>query len=167
MKLVSYVRLLLLGMWLGASVFFSAVLAPNAFIVLRSYQSLNAGEVAGALVNRNLTAINLSGVVIGLIVFVFGLVKFGKVARPAFIIEMICIVLLIISTAVGNWIIAAKLRVLRLTLTGPIDQLAVSDPRRVSFDQLHAYSVKALSVAMIAAFVSFVMIALRARRDSQ
>lgn len=167
MKLVSYVRLLLLGMWLGASVFFSAVLAPNAFIVLRSYQSLNAGEIAGALVNRNLTAINLSGFVIGLIVFVFGLIKFGKVAWPAFIIEMICIVLLIISTAVGNWIIAAKLRTLRLTLTGPIDQLAVSDPRRVSFDQLHAYSVKALSVAMIAAFVSFVMIALRARRDGQ
>lgn len=167
MKLVSYVRLLLLGMWLGASLFFSAVLAPNAFIVLRSYQSLNAGEIAGALVNRNLTAINLSGFVIGLMVFVFGLIKFGKVAWPAFIIEMICIVLLIISTAVGNWIIAAKLRALRLTLTGPIDQLAVSDPRRVSFDQLHAYSVKALSVAMIAAFVSFVMIALRARRDGQ
>jgi hypothetical protein len=152
-------------MWLGASVFFSAVLAPNAFAVLRSYQSTNAGEIAGALVNRNLTAINLSGFVIGLIVFFSGLIRFRKVALPAFLIEMICVTVLTVSTAAGNWIIAAKLRALRLTLTGPIDQLTVTDAKRVLFDQLHAYSVKALGVAMIAAFVSFVMIALRARRD--
>jgi hypothetical protein len=74
---------------------------------------------------------------------------------------------LALATAVGNWLIAPKLRALRLTLTAPIDQLSLTDPRRISFDQLHAYSVKALSVAMIAALLGFVMIALRARRDAQ
>ena len=165
MKLLDYLRLLLLGMWLGAAVFFSAVLAPSAFIVLRGYQSLNAGEIAGAIVNRNLTAINLSGFVIGLIVFFSGVVRLRKVALPAFIIETVSAVLLIVATAVGHWVVAAKLRALRLTLTGPIDQLMLGDPQRVYFDQLHAYSVKALGVAMIAAFISFVMITLRARRD--
>ena len=164
-KLLHYFRLLLLGMWLGASLFFSAVLAPNAFIVLRSYQSFNAAEIAGAIVNRNLTAINMTGFVIGLIVFASGLIKFRKVPLPAFMIEMISLAILAVSTALGNWVIAAKLRTLRLTLAGPIDQLTVTDPRRISFNQLHAYSVKALGVAMIAAFVSFIMISLRARRD--
>ncbi len=167
MKLINYVRLLLLGMWFGAAVYFSAVVAPGAFAVLRSYQSFNAGEIAGALVNRNLAAINLSGFVIGLVLFVTGFVKFRKVPLSSFVIEMLSVAVLSLATAAGNWIIAAKVRALRLTLPLPIDQLLLTDPRRISFDQLHAYSVKALSVAMIAALLGFVMIALRARLDAK
>ena len=154
-------------MWLGAAIFLSAVVAPAAFAVLRSYQSFNAGEIAGALVNRNLAAINLSGFVIGLVVLVTGLLKFRKVALPAFMIEMGSLTVLSVATAVGHWIIAAKLRALRLTLSAPIDQLIVNDPRRISFDLLHAYSVKALAIAMIAAFVGFIMVALRARGSAK
>ncbi len=164
-KSINYVRLILLGMWLGAAVYFSAIVAPSAFAVLRSYQSLHAAEIAGAIVNRNLAAINVSGFVIGVALLVTAFVKFRKVALTSFLIEMISVSVLSLATAVGNWIIAPKLRALRLALQGPIDQLTVTDPRRVSFDQLHAYSVKALSVAMIAALLGLVMIALRARRD--
>ena len=167
LKSLNYVRLILLGMWLGAAVYFSAVVAPSAFAVLRSYQTLNAAEIAGAIVNRNLAAINLSGFVIGVALLVTGFVKFRKVALWSFIIEMISVTVLSLATALGNWLIAPKLRALRLALPGPIDQLSVTDPRRVSFDQLHAYSVKALSVAMIAALLGIVMIALRARRDAK
>ena len=165
-KSLNYVRMILLGMWLGAAVYFSAIVAPSAFAVLRSYQSFNAAEIAGALVNRNLAAINVSGFVIGIALFVTGFVKFRKVALPSFLLEMISVAVLTLATAIGNWVIAAKLRALRLALQGPIDQLTVTDPRRVSFDQLHAYSVRALSVAMIAALLGIVMIALRARRDA-
>ena len=122
MKLINYFRLLLLGMWLGAAVFLSAVLAPSAFLVLRGYQSFNASEIAGAIVNRNLIALNLAGFVIGLIVFVTGLFRFRKIPLPAFLIEMICAATLSVATAIGHWVIAAKLRALRLTLTGPIDE---------------------------------------------
>ena len=166
-KSINYVRLVLLGMWLGAALYFSAIVAPSAFAVLRSYQSFNAGEIAGAIVNRNLAAINLSGFVIGVVLLVTGFIKFRKVPLPAFLIEMISVTALSLATAIGNWIIAPKLRALRLTLQAPIDQLAVTDPRRISFDKLHAYSVKALSVAMIAALLGLVMIALRARRDAK
>lgn len=167
MKLIKYFRLLLLGMWLGAAVFLSAVLAPSAFLVLRGYQSFNASEIAGAIVNRNLIALNLAGFVIGLIVFVTGLFRFRKVPLPAFLVEMICAATLAVATAIGHWVIAAKLRALRLTLTGPIDQLTATDPRRMTFDRLHSHSVKALVVAMIAAFVGFVMVALRTRKDAR
>ena len=167
MRLVNYLGLLLLGMWLGAAVYFSAIVAPSAFAVVRTYQSVNAGEVAGALVNRNLAAINLCGFVVGVFLFGTCFVRFRKVARPAFMIEMISVATLSLATAAGNWIIAPKIRALRLTLQAPIDQLALTDPRRISFDRLHAYSVKALSVAMIAALLGFVMIALRARHDAK
>lgn len=167
MNLINYLRLLLLGMWFGAALYFSAVVAPGAFVVLRTYQSFNAAEIAGALVNRNLAAINLSGFLIGVVLLVTGFVKFRKVALSSFLLENASVTVLALATAVGNWLIAPKLRALRLTLTAPIDQLSLTDPRRISFDQLHAYSVKALSVAMIAALLGFVMIALRARRDAQ
>ena len=167
LKAINYVRLVLLGMWLGAALYFSAIVAPSAFAVLRSYQSFNAGEIAGAIVNRNLAVINMSGFVIGVILLITGLIRFRKVPLPAFMIEMISVTALGLATAIGNWIIAAELRALRLTLQAPIDQLTVTDPRRISFDKLHAYSVKALSVAMIAALLGIVMIALRARRDAK
>lgn len=166
-KLINYLRLLILGMWLGAAVFFSAIVAPSAFAVLRSYQSFNAGEIAGALVNRNLAAINLSGFVVGLVLFATAFVKFRRAPLPSFLIEMVSISAITLATALGNWIIAPKIRALRLTLSTPIDQLSVSDARRISFDNLHAYSVKALSLAMIAALLGFVMIALRARGDAK
>ncbi|HET6670930.1 MAG TPA: DUF4149 domain-containing protein [Pyrinomonadaceae bacterium] len=166
-KLINYFRLLILGMWLGAAVFFSAIVAPSAFAVLRSYQSFNAGEIAGALVNRNLAAINLSGFVVGLVLLVSAFVRFRKVPLLSFLIEMISVTVLSLATALGNWIIAPKIRALRVTLSTPIDQLSLSDPRRVSFDNLHAYSVRALSVAMIAALLGLVMIALRARHDAK
>ena len=167
MSLVNYFRLMLLGMWLGAAIYFSAIVAPSAFAVLRTYQSFNAGEIAGAIVNRNLAAINLSGFAIGLFILVSGFVGFRKVTRLSFIIEIISIATMSLATAAGNWLIAPKIRALRLTLQAPIDQLSLTDPRRISFDKLHAYSVKALSVAMIAALLGFVMIALRARRDAK
>ncbi|MDQ3474203.1 MAG: DUF4149 domain-containing protein [Acidobacteriota bacterium] len=164
---INYVRLVLLGMWLGASVYFSAIVAPSAFAVLRSYQSLNAGEIAGAIVNRNLAAINLSGFVIGVVLLATGFIRVRKVGLPSFMIEMVSVTALSLATAIGNWVIAPQLRALRLALQAPIDQLTVTDPRRISFDKLHAYSVKALSVAMIAALLGIVMIALRARRDAK
>jgi len=154
-------------MWLGSAVFFSAVVAPGAFAVLRSYQTFNANEIAGAIVNRGLTAINVSGFVIGLICLAAGLLKFRKVPLKYFILEITSLSVLTIATAIGHWLIAANMHALRLTFTVPVDQITAGDPRRIRFDTLHAYSVKALSVAMIAAIAGFVMVALRTRRNAK
>src|SRR5688500_3818077 len=104
-KAINYVRLVLLGMWLGAAIYFSAIVAPSAFAVLRSYQSFNAGEIAGAIVNRNLAAINLSGFVIGVVLLVTGFIKFRKVPLPTLLIVMISITALSFATAIGSCII--------------------------------------------------------------
>lgn len=153
-------------MWFGAALFFSAMVAPGAFAVVRSYQINNANEVAGAIVNRGLTAINISGFVVALICLAAGLLSSRRGALKLFILEMASLSVLAIATAVGHWWIAANMHALRLTLTTSIDQIPIADPRRIRFDTLHAYSVKALSVAMIAAIAGFVIIAYRARRNA-
>jgi hypothetical protein len=50
--IVNDIRLLLVGLWLGAAMFFSAVVAPSAFSVLRTVHLSNSGEIAGNIVNR-------------------------------------------------------------------------------------------------------------------
>lgn len=154
-------------MWLGAAIFFSAVVAPGAFAVLRSYQIANASEIAGALVNRSLAVINVSGFIIGLLLLTAGLLIFWRGRLRSHIAELLCLLVMTLATAAGHWVIAAKLQALRLTLSTSIEQLPLTDPRRVSFDSLHSYSVKALSVAMIAALAVFVILALRARGNAK
>ena len=58
--------------------FFSAVVAPATFAVLRAYLLPNAGEIAGTIVNRNLAVVNTSGFVIGLMLLPLAIETRGK-----------------------------------------------------------------------------------------
>lgn len=74
-------------------------------------------------------------------------------------VECLCLGLIILATGLGHWVIAARMRALRMAMILPIDQIAADDPRRIAFGSLHGYSVNALGVAMIAALVAIVLIA--------
>jgi hypothetical protein len=52
---------------------------------------------------------------------------------------------------------------LRRQMGRPIDETAAGDPLRLAFNSLHVYSVGALTVAMLAALVTFILIARRSR----
>jgi hypothetical protein len=161
MSVINGVRLLLLGLWLGAAIFFSAVVAPATFAVLRAYQIANAGEVAGTIVNRCLAVVNMSGFIFALGLLLSTLLL-NRGIRP-FILELILLAVVAVATSIGQWVIAARLHSLRVTLAVPVDQLATTDPRRIEFNSLHSYSVIALSVAMIAGLLAFLIMAYRAR----
>lgn len=164
-NVVISLRLILIAMWLGAALFFSAVVAPGAFGVLRSYHLVNANEIAGAVVNRNLTVVNISGFVTSLLLLFTVFLGRRKQSRT-FVLETISLLVMAAATGMGHWVIAARLRALRLALAVPIDQISANDPRRVSFNSLHAYSVRALGIAMIAALVAIVCIGYRARLNA-
>ena len=155
--------MILVAGWLGAAVFFSAVVAPAAFSVLRSFQIANASEIAGAIVNWSLSAINISGFVIALVALLVGLIVRGSSQRIWFLLELLALIVMALMTAVGQWVIAARIRALRAALSVPVDQLAMTDPQRVNFASLHRYSVIALSVAIIAALIASLLFA----RNSQ
>lgn len=147
----------MLAVWFGAALFFSVVVAPAAFGVLRSHGLPNAGELAGSIVTRSLSVVNVAGFVVALLLLVTLFMRRGAVGRAAFIAEGICLVLIALATGVGHWIIAARMRALRAAMVLPIDQVAADDARRVAFNSLHGYSVNALGLAMIAALVALVL----------
>jgi hypothetical protein len=153
-------RLVLLALWFGAALFFSVVVAPAAFGVLRSHGLPNAGELAGSIVTRSLSVVNVAGFVIALLLLVtLFVVRRSLAGRVSFVVEGICLVLIALATSVGHWIIAARMRALRVAMVVPIDQVAMDDARRVAFNHLHGYSVNALGLAMIAALVAMVLMA--------
>jgi hypothetical protein len=161
LRLLNDVRLVLLAVWLGAAVFFSFVVAPSAFLILRQFNLPNANEIAGALVTRLLSVINLTGFALSLflIVATIGLAKYvGKIY-----LQLSLFAVMGIATSVGHWLIAARMRALRLAMF-PIDRVSPDDPRKIAFDNLHHYSVMALALAMLAVVAALVIIRSRAPR---
>ncbi len=144
----------LLGLWLGAALLFSAVVAPAVFSVLRQFNISNANEIAGTIVTRTLTVINVSGFLIGLALLAAALI-WRKTSGFAHMIQMLSLAALTTTTAVGHWIVAARMLALRTAMAVPIDRVAPDDPRRQIFNQLHGYSVALLGAAMIATIVAF------------
>jgi hypothetical protein len=143
----------LLACWFGAALFFGAVLAPAAFGVLRSFGLPNANEIAGSIVTRSLSVLNIAGFVVALLLLVTLIVRRNASGRVSFLIECIGLGLIALATGMGHWFIAARMRALRAAMVLPIDQIAADDSRRVAFNNLHGYSVNALGLAMIAALV--------------
>ena len=163
-SVVRDVRLLLIALWLGAAVFFSATVAPSAFGVLRARNVVYANEAAGSIVTRTLAVVNTGGFIIALLLLASAFLFHQGVKRRAFLAEIISLSVLSITTGIGQWIIAARMLALRAAMGQPIDDVAIDDPLRVSFNSLHGYSVTALGMAIIAAVIALLLIARRGKR---
>jgi hypothetical protein len=160
LRMINDLRFFVLALWLGAAAFFSFVVAPALFAVLRHFNLSNANEIAGTIVTRLLSFINLSGFVLSVLLIVLTFL-IGRNLGRTYLIQMALFVVIAITTSVGHWIIAARMRAIRAALELPIDQIAATDPRRLMFANLHRYSVIALGIAMLAALVATVLIRVR------
>ncbi len=153
------IRILLLGLWLGAACFFSFAVAPGAFAVLPTR------ELAGSVVNRMLATVNYSGLIVGLIVLATSYAAQNDVNRIKIWFERAALFTLAAACAFGQFVIAAKLSDLRGRIGRPIDEVAADDPLRVAFNDLHGYSVTILLTALIAALIAFFLAARRSRAN--
>jgi uncharacterized protein DUF4149 len=166
-KAIRILALLLLGMWLGAAVFFSASVAPNVFRVLRGADLPNASSLAGSIVSPLLSTLNRAGFEIAIFLLVMsffltaGQTLFRRVAH------LISFAVLATTTAVGHWVIAARIAALRTAMALPVDQISPVDSRRIAFDSLHRYSVLLFAIAILAAAVGFLSVALNRGRFSE
>ncbi|HEY9403064.1 MAG TPA: DUF4149 domain-containing protein, partial [Pyrinomonadaceae bacterium] len=150
-------RLLLLGMWLGAAVLFSFAVAPGAFAVLP------ARELAGAIVTRIIVVVNAGGFVLALLLLATAFARRGAATKRALNAELIALAVLALATGVGHWVVSARMAALRLAMGRPIDEVAAGDPLRLAFNSLHGYSVAMMTMAMLAAVTTFILIARRNR----
>jgi hypothetical protein len=155
MKFFTDIRLLLIAIWIGASVFFIAV-AASAFAVLPQR------EMAGAVVNRTLTVLNFGGIAISVILILTTMVR-GNLIKPLWIwAERVLLLVVAAACAAGQFVIGYMMQSVRGQMGGrPIDEIAVDDPLRIQFNQLHESSVWMLYIAMAAAMLAFFVVANR------
>src|SRR4029078_5959500 len=100
--MLSFSRLILLACWFGAALFFGAVVAPAAFGVLRSFGLSNANEIAGSIVTRSLSVVNIVGLVIAFLLLATLFLRRNYYSRLSLIVESVCLVLIALATSVGH-----------------------------------------------------------------
>lgn len=149
--------LLALAAWFGAALLLTTAVAPAAFAVLPTR------ALAGALVGRVLPVLFFSGIAVGALV---GLLDVRFPATPFRRGRIAGAVVLALSCAMAQLVIAPRIARLRESLATPLDALPPLDPARVAFGRLHALGVGWLAVGMVAAGVAilFTVLALRGRR---
>lgn len=152
MKIISKIELLLIGLWLGAAVFFSLAVAPSVFSVLPSR------EMAGYVVNRTLTIVNFSGLAISLILLFMSFIPRGEAKAIWAWLQRILLVIVAVACGAGQAIIGFYLEQIRKMSDKPISELAADNPLKIQFDMWHQYSVWVLMTGMIAALLAFFII---------
>lgn len=152
MKILSKIEQLLIALWLGAAVFFAFAVAPSSFAVLPST------DLAGFVVNRTLTIINFSGLIISVILLLISFISRGEARSIWAWVQRILLVFVALACAAGQAIIGVYLEQLRGYSEKPISELAADNPIKIQFDMWHQYSVWILFAGMIAAAVAFFVI---------
>ncbi len=143
------------AIWGGAALIVVTTVAPAAFKVLPTR------SLAGALVGQVLPVLFVSGIVAGLLSFVF-----AARTAPRVVLRRVGAAGTIAGCAIAQLVIGPKISALREKIGPSVEALAATDPLRVAFGTLHGLSVLALGVAMVFALVTLVGAALAVRTES-
>lgn len=145
----AYAEVLLLSFWLSSMMFFSFAVAPSAFATLDSRHR------AGTLVTSVLTKVELLGLVIGPLLMILAAITWRilRSTRVGNIIRLVLFGLMTAAAAVSRFALTPSLNSIRDSMGGLIDNVPVDDPLRIQFNDLHHYSVAAMSVAIFAGLV--------------
>lgn len=152
MRFLTAFRLLFLGSWLGAAVFF-VVVAQSAFDVLPAH------EQAGTLVSRTLAILDYAGLGAAFVLLLTSLIVPTGTNKAGLWIERILLLILGLACAVGQFVISWWMLLIRTQMGRPIDEVPADDPLRIQFNNLHEYSSWVMIAAMSAALLAFLIIA--------
>jgi hypothetical protein len=128
-----FVRVFALGAWLGAIIYFAAVVTQGAFAVLPNR------DTAGLLVGFTLGGLHLMGL-IAAVVFVAASVGLTKSLRAFVEPAVIGVILMVALTIASQDYVMPRMAVLRTQMVS-VEATPGNDPRRVEFDRLHSASV--------------------------
>ncbi|MFQ3581452.1 MAG: DUF4149 domain-containing protein [Chloracidobacterium sp.] len=145
---------LVLGLWFGAMVFFSAAVAPSAFGVLPTRQ------LAGTMVNSVLGKLEWWGVVCGLLLIG---IQIGMVIRARAFTTWVgrlsigLPVAMTLAAAVSKFVVSRELAAIRAKLGPLLESLPLDDPTRLTFATWHQYSVWLMGFSILAAAALIVL----------
>jgi len=146
MNILRTLEFLALSIWLGSDAFLSFIVAPRAFLVIASR------DQAGALVGYSLTRMHWMGVVSGVLILLFRILRArsaASLASPA----SVCIVLMLLLTVVSQLAVSPKMAALRSRM-GSIEATAAASPLLAEFSSWHRVSVGLESGVLLAGLLA-------------
>ena len=132
-QILRFVRVFALGAWIGAIIYFAAVVTQGAFAVLPNR------DTAGLLVGYTLGGLHLMGL-IAAVVFVAASVAIEKSLRAFIEPAVIGVILMAVLTIASQGYVMPKMAMLRTQMVS-VEATPGNDPRRIEFDRLHGMSV--------------------------
>jgi hypothetical protein len=145
-----FLRLLALGCWIGAILYFVAVVTRGAFAVL------STRDEAGLVVGYTLSGLHRMGL-IAAAVFVIASLARRKFVRAFVEPVMLGVILMAALTAASQYVVNPRMDALRRQM-GSVEATPPNDPRRVAFDRLHSTSVElegaVVVIGLIALFLA-------------
>jgi len=149
--MLRFLRVLALGAWIGAIVYFAAVVTQGAFSVLPSQ------DEAGLLVGFTLGGLHLMGL-IAAAVFIVASVAIGKSLKAFIEPAVIGVILMAALTIASQDYVIPRMNVLRSQMVS-IQATPGSDSRREEFDRLHHASVDLEGAVLVIGILSLFLAA--------
>jgi hypothetical protein len=147
---------LVLAVWLGALVFFGAILAPVAFGQLPVHQ-------AGLVVGGSLVRLHWMAFVCGIIFLV--VLALARSHYRSIIPQAVLVLIMLVLTAYSQFSIIPRMDTARASIGGDVDAVAANNPGREIFDQLHKQSEHVELIVLLCGLVALVGTAHLSRRE--
>jgi hypothetical protein len=156
---------LVLGLWLGALVFFGAILAPIAFSQLPPLFATPAAGIhaAGMVVGDSLVRLHWIGLFCGLIFLVVSVL--GRAHYRTIIPQALLVLVMMLLTAYSQFSIIPRMDTARDSVGGNVDAVAANNPGRQIFDRLHQRSVHVEALVLLCGLGALVATAHWSRRE--
>jgi hypothetical protein len=147
---------LVLALWLGALVFFGAILAPVAFSQLPVHS-------AGLVVGNSLVRLHWMAFLCGFVFLVVLLL--ARSHYRSIIPQALLVFIMLVLTAYSQFSIIPRMDTARASIGGDVDAVAANNPGRQIFDQLHRQSVHVEMIVLLCGLVALVGTAHLSRRE--
>jgi len=154
---------LALGVWLGALVFFGAVLAPMAFSQLPPLFGAQGLHAAGLIVGGSLVRLHWMGLLCGLIFLAVTVV--ARAHYRSILPQAVLVLVMMLLTAYSQFSIIPRMDTARESIGGNVDAVAANNPGRQIFDQLHRRSTHVEVLILLCGVAAVVATAHGSRRE--
>ena len=154
---------LALGIWLGALIFFGAVLAPLAFTELPRLFGEQGIHAAGLIVGGSLVRLHWIGMLCGLI-FLAAMVL-GRAHYRSILPQGVLVLLMLLLTAYSQFSVIPRMDTARDSIGGNVDAVAANNPGRQIFDRLHRTSTRVEGLVLLCGLGALIATAHWSRRE--
>jgi hypothetical protein len=138
---------LVLGVWLGALVFFGAILAPVAFSQLPMH-------AAGLVVGGSLVRLHWMGLLCG-VMFLF-VILLARAHYRTILPQAVLVLAMMVLTAYSQFSIIPRMDTARESVGGDVNAVAVNNPGRQIFDRLHQRSTHVEGLVLLCGLAALV-----------